>query len=142
MVRWANGPMAQCWRARKAIERMPRGWKGGDDPDKWLTALHNLFPDNLLVWIEREIVQQIEWHGREGSPYGGRLTLLRDMMPEKSDAAREATTRKLWIAASVKPPNDFFCDRYEWTYAFGRVQAAASRFGWAMKHNRHKKFKI
>ena len=99
-------------------------------------------PAEQLYWIEREIVQQIEWHGREGSPYGGRLTLVRDMMPEKSDAGQEATTRKLWIAASVWPPKEFFCDGEKWTCAFGRVQAAAGGFKWAMQHNRHRKFKI
>jgi len=142
VVRWASSPMSWCWRVGKTVERMPRGWKGGDDPDKWLNTLHDLFPKDLLLWIEKEIVEKNEWHDRGGSPYGGRITLLRDMMPEKSDAARDATMRKLWIAASVKPPKDYFCDGSEWTYAFGRVQEAASRFRWAMKHNRHKKFKI
>jgi hypothetical protein len=142
VVRWVDGPMAQCWRVRKAIERMPRGWKGGNNPEKWLTSLHNQFPKDLLNWTEKEIVKRIEWHGREGSPYGGRLPLLRDMMPEQSDAAREATTKKLWIAASVQPPKNLFCDGHNWTYAFGRVQAANGGFKWAMQNNRHKKFTI
>jgi len=53
VVRWVNGPMAQCWQARRAIERMPRGWKGCGDPQVWITAIHNLFPHDLLLWAIR-----------------------------------------------------------------------------------------
>ena len=140
VVRWANGPRAQCWQIRKAIDRMPRGWKGGGDPQVWMTALHAHMPEYCLDWIEKEVVQKIEWHGREGSPHGGRLALLRDAMPEKIDNARNETLRKLWIASSVRPPCDWFCDGETWTFGHGRVQMAADGFKWAMQWNGHKKY--
>lgn len=135
-----DSPPGRCRMIRRAIERMPRGWKGGGDPHVWITALHAHMPDYHLEWIEKEIVQKIEWHGREGSPHGGRLALLRDALPEKTDNARNETLKKLWIASSVQPPRDWFCDGETWTFGYGRVQMAADGFEWAMRWNGHKRY--
>lgn len=57
---WADGLPGHLWRLRQLAMRLPKGWRGRNNPDRWLNALHNNIPREVWQWFYDHLVPELK----------------------------------------------------------------------------------
>ena len=110
----------QMSRAMKcAIGRMPSGWGGcggGRVWQRWLNALHDHIPEELLDWMRDEVIGTSRWQLTDPD-FASRLPALVDTLFPVEDV------RRLYVAAFVRRATEHDEGAGGYVYSDARIRA-------------------